>query len=199
MHPRDSRHTHSVSPNRTRLIQLLAERSVKRGTFILASGRQSSIYIDARLTTMSPEGLALIGPLVLQAIKERGWEPAAIGGRTLGADPIAFAASYASASESRPLRAFTVRVQPKVHGTSQLIEGPVFPGDQVVIVDDVLTSGNSVLQAARAARETGAIIQGVLVLIDREEGGRERLEDEHLSVEALTTLAEITEQHSNSG
>ena len=105
------------------LLALLATRSAKRGTFTLASGRQSSLYIDARITTMSPDGLSLIGPLGLEAIRDAGGTCDAVGGLTLGADPIACAISYASASTAAPLRAFTVRKEPKTHGTGKLIEG----------------------------------------------------------------------------
>src|SRR5690349_17914590 len=106
------------------LVQLLATRSARTGSFTLASGRQSSLYIDARLTTMSPEGLALVGPLALDAIGRSGWRVDSVGGLTLGADPISYAISYASAGGARPLRAFTVRKEAKAHGTGKLIEGP---------------------------------------------------------------------------
>src|SRR5437763_9629787 len=106
-----------IEQDRRRLVLLLATRSARRGTFTLASGRQSSLYIDARLTTMSPEGLALIGSLGLEALTAANWQVDAIGGLTLGADPIACAISYASASSDRALRAFTVRKEPKTHGT----------------------------------------------------------------------------------
>ena len=96
-----------------RLISILAERSARRGQFTLASGRQSTLYIDARLTTMSPDGLALIGPLALAALRQSNWPIDAIGGLTLGADPISYAIAYASASTDVPLRAFTVRKEAK--------------------------------------------------------------------------------------
>jgi len=104
-----------------RLITLLAERSTKRGHFTLASGKQSEYYIDARLTTMSPEGLSLIGHLALSRLRESGWPVDSVGGLTLGADPISYAISYASASSSKPLRAFTVRKEAKTHGTGKTI------------------------------------------------------------------------------
>src|SRR3954463_13683140 len=113
-----------------RLIKLLAERSTKRGQFTLASGKQSEYYIDARLTTMSPEGLSLIGHLALSKLIESNWTIDAIGGRTLGADPISYAISFASAGTSHPLRAFTVRKEAKGHGTGRTIEGPFKRGDQ---------------------------------------------------------------------
>src|SRR5690242_2799025 len=117
------------------LITLLATRSARRGSFTLASGRQSSLYIDARVTTMSPEGLTLIGPLRLGAIRDAGWRPAAVGGLTLGADPVACAIAYASASTDMPVRAFTVRKEAKAHGTGRLIEGPFESGDRVVVIE----------------------------------------------------------------
>ena len=98
--------------DRLRLAALLAERSAKRGQFTLASGRVSNFYVDARLTTMSPEGLALIGPAALEAIADAHWDVDSVGGLTLGADPISYAISYASASTVRPVRAFTVRKEP---------------------------------------------------------------------------------------
>src|SRR5688500_2075887 len=110
------------------LVALLAERSAKRGQFTLASGQQSTFYIDARLTTMSPEGLSLIGPLALLTLQKSGWNVDAVGGLTLGADPISYAISYASADSDRPLRAFTVRKEAKTHGTGKLLEGPFRQG-----------------------------------------------------------------------
>jgi orotate phosphoribosyltransferase len=176
---------------RNDLLSLLATRSAKRGTFTLASGRQSSLYIDARITTMSPEGLALIGPLGLEAIHNRGWTVDAVGGLTLGADPIACAVSYASASSPTPLRAFTVRKEPKTHGTGRLIEGPFAAGDRVAVIEDTITTGASARKAVEAVRAAGGTVVGVLALVDREEGGREALEAEGLEVFALTRAAEI--------
>src|SRR3954465_9824559 len=104
-------------PDHARLVSMLASRSARRGQFPLASGRQSTLYIDARLTTMSPDGLALIGPLALETLRSIGWVVDAVGGLTLGADPISYAIAYASADTSHPLRAFTVRKEAKAHGT----------------------------------------------------------------------------------
>src|SRR5919202_6253758 len=130
----------------THLVRLLATRSARRGQFTLASGRRSTLYIDARLTTMSPEGLAIIGPLGLAALRDAGWAVDAVGGLTLGADPIAYAISYASAQTDAPLRAFTVRKEAKAHGAGKLIEGPFRAGDRVVVVEDVITTGASALR-----------------------------------------------------
>jgi orotate phosphoribosyltransferase len=171
---------------------LLAARSARRGHFTLASGRVSTLYIDARLTTMSPEGLALIGPLGLAALRDADWRVDAVGGLTLGADPIAYAISHASALEGNALvRAFTVRKEPKTHGTGQLIEGPFRAGDRVAVVEDVITTGGSALRAAEAVRAAGGQVVGVLALVDREEGGRDVLERAGLEVRSLTRASEI--------
>src|SRR5829696_4756812 len=165
-----------------RLVELLATRSAKRGQFTLASGRQSTLYIDARLTTMSPEGLALIGPLGLAAIEGAGWRVDAVGGLTLGADPVSYAIAYASMLAGRPLRAFTVRKEAKTHGTGRLVEGPFRAGDRVAVVEDVITTGGSALRAAEAVRAAGGEVAGVLAVVDREEGGREAIEARGLAV-----------------
>ncbi len=177
--------------DRDRLIQLLAERSTRRGRFTLASGRESSLYVDARLTTMSPEGLALIGPLALIVVREARWDADAVGGLTLGADPVAYALSYASALAGTPIRAFTVRKEAKQHGTGKLIEGPFRSGDRVVIAEDVITTGGSAQRAIEAVQGAGGTVLGVLAVVDREEGGRDALERAGLAVRALVRLSEI--------
>ena len=180
-----------IDADRRALHGLLAERSARRGQFTLASGRTSTFYVDARLTAMSPDGLVLVGPLGLRAIADAGWKPDSIGGLTLGADPISYAISYASATSTRPLRAFTVRKEAKAHGTGKLIEGPFRSGDRVVLIEDVITTGGSALRAAAAVRQAGGEILGVLALVDREEGGREALEAEGLSVRSLATASDL--------
>jgi len=174
-----------------RLLSILAERSTRRGQFTLASGRQSTLDIDARLTTMSPDGLALIGPLALAALHHAGWQVDAVGGLTLGADPISYAIAYASAGSEAPLRAFTVRKEAKAHGTGRQIEGPFREGDRVAVIEDVITTGGSALRAAKAIQAAGGSVSGVLALVDREEGGREALEDVGLSVIVLARASEI--------
>jgi orotate phosphoribosyltransferase len=178
-------------PDHDRLLTLLAERSARRGHFTLASGRQSTLYIDARLTTMSPDGLALIGPMGLETLRTSGWRVGAVGGLTLGADPVSYAIAYASAAAPTPLRAFTVRKEAKIHGTGRLIEGPFRAGDRVAVVEDVITTGGSALRAVEAIRAAGGVVAGVLALVDREEGGREVLEAAGLSVLALTRASDI--------
>jgi orotate phosphoribosyltransferase len=184
-------HQHSQAEQQLdQLLQLLATRSARRGQFTLASGKQSNLYIDARMTTMSPEGLALIGPLALRAVRS-AWNPDSVGGLTLGADPISYAIAYASALEGAPLRAFTVRKEPKAHGTSKLIEGPFETTDRVAVVEDVITTGGSALKAIDAIRSAGATIAGVIALVDREEGGRQKIEEAGYPVIALTTATAI--------
>ena len=173
------------------LTALLAERSSKKGHFVLASGRESKFYIDARLTTMSPDGLAVIGRFGLSMLQESGWEVDAVGGLTLGADPISYAISYASAASRHPLRAFTVRKEAKNHGTGKLIEGPFTTGDHVAVIEDVITTGGSALRAIEAVRAAGGTVSGVLAVVDREEGGRETLESANVPVMSLTTATDI--------
>jgi orotate phosphoribosyltransferase len=168
------------------LQQLLAERSARRGQFTLSSGRQSTLYIDARLTTMSPEGLVLIGELGLGALRRSNWNV-----QTLGADPVAYAIAYSSALSGQLVRAFSVRKEAKVHGTGRLIEGPFVAGDRVAIVEDVITTGGSAVKAITAVQNAGGIVAGVLAVVDRNEGGREAIEHLGLPVIALTTGEEI--------
>jgi orotate phosphoribosyltransferase len=173
------------------LVDLLATRSARLGEFTLASGARSNLYIDARMTAMSPEGLALIGPLGMAELADAGWNPDSVGGLTLGADPVSYAIAYASALAGTPIRAFTVRKEAKTHGTGKTIEGPFLPSDQVVVIEDVITSGGSALKAIAAVGTAGARVIGVLSLVDREEGGRGRIEAEGYMVRSLTRSSEI--------
>ena len=183
---------------RQRLIKLLVERSVKTGRFTLTSGKVSDFYIDARITTMSPEGLALIGPLGIQIFKTAGWNLDSIGGLTLGADPIAYSISYASNARPPLLRAFTIRKEAKTHGTSKLIEGAFQHGDRVAVVEDVITTGQSALKAIDAVIAAGGEIVGVFALVDREEGGREAIEEAGYKVISITRRRELMPLVSNS-
>jgi len=180
-----------TAPDPAALDRLLLERSVKRGHFVLASGRTSSFYVDARLTTMSAQGLVLIGRLGLAALRERGWAPRAVGGLTMGADPVAYAIAARSVADPPILNAFSVRKEAKVHGTGRRVEGNFAAGDPVVVVEDVLTTGGSALKAIEAVREEGGRVLGILAIVDREEGGRATLEAAGLSVVALTTATRL--------
>ncbi|MBX3740523.1 MAG: orotate phosphoribosyltransferase [Akkermansiaceae bacterium] len=161
---------------------LLLEKSVRTGTFTLASGKQSDLYIDCRVTAMDPFGANLIGELGWQAVRSKIHSEhlniAAIGGMTLGADPISLAIGMASA-RSHPeeaLQVFTVRKEPKGHGAGKQIEGNFKSGDTVIVVDDVITTGGSTLKAIDVIEREGGKVAFAIVLVDREEGGREAIE-----------------------
>ena len=173
------------------LHQLLRDRSLKTGDFVLASGKRSSYYVDASLTTMSGRGQVLIGRLVLSMIDDAGWQPAAVGGLTLGADPMAYAIAHAASHAGRTLDACTVRKEAKAHGAGKLIEGGFTPGMSVVIVEDVITTGESALRAARSVEEAGGRVLGVLAVVDREEGGREKIEAAGYAVRSLARVSEL--------
>jgi orotate phosphoribosyltransferase len=166
-----------MSSAREQLLALLAEKSFRLGQFKLSSGATSDYYIDCRLTTLDANGALLTGQAVLDAIQKQGWHAQAIGGLTLGADPIVVATSVISAQQGRPVHGFLVRKAEKTHGTGQRIEGFRDKPAQVVIVEDVCTTGASTIQAIEAAREFGFEISGVLCLVEREEaGGRANVE-----------------------
>ena len=153
------------------LTALLAQRSVRRGHFTLASGKTSEFYVDARITSMSPEGLSLIGPAGLQAIRATGWVVDAIGGLTLGADPIAYAISYASSLHPPSMRAFTVRKETKTHGTSQLIEGPFQKQDAanpVMSADAAATFHDPILNQEVKWMEKDVLLDAGLCVAERE-------------------------------
>ncbi len=162
---------------REQLLQMLAEKSFRLGNFKLSSGGTSDYYIDCRLTTLDADGARLTGETVLQEIHHRGWPADAIGGLTMGADPVVVASAVISAQQGKPIHGFLVRKAEKTHGTGQRIEGFRATPSRVVIVDDVCTTGASTIQAIEAAREHGFEIVGVLCLVEREEaGGRANVE-----------------------
>ncbi len=176
---------------RQRLLDLLAERSFRVGEFTLASGAKSRYYVDARTTTLSADGQSLIGTLGLAALDDAGVRPDAVGGLTMGADPIACAIAHRSALDGRPIDAFVVRKEPKGHGRRSQIEGRLEAGQAVVVVEDVITTGGSALKACSAVKAAGAEVLAILALVDREEGGREALEAEGYRVISLVPLSEL--------
>jgi orotate phosphoribosyltransferase len=183
----------SEPTQRERLCSLLRERSLRHGDFTLSSGARSTYYIDARLTTMSGAGQLLIGDLGLGILEKAGWNPAAVGGLTLGADPVAYALAHAAARRGLPLDAFTVRKEQKAHGTGRRIEGAFTPGSNVVVVEDVITTGNSARQAIEAVEQANANVIGVFAVVDRQEGGRESLDRAGYAVQVLFTTSELLE------
>lgn len=164
---------------------------MRRGEFVLASGQRSSYYIDCRLTTMSGEGQQLVGRLGLAAIRARGWTPQAIGGLTMGADPVAYAVAAASFLAQPVVDAFSVRKESKQYGTGRLIEGNFREGMRVVVVEDTITTGGSALKAIDAVREAGGVVVGVLAVVDREQGGRAALEELGHPVATLVTASAL--------
>jgi orotate phosphoribosyltransferase len=168
----------SLDQDRSQLRDILNLLSIRRGDFVLASGKRSSVYIDARVTTCHARAMPPIGRLFLSRMAERGWQPAAVGGMTLGADPIVIAVARESAGTPNPVDAFLVRKEAKGHGMRKQIEGlPEGTGAiDVVIVDDVCTTGDSTIKAIQAAREAGLNVLGAICLVDREQGAREAIE-----------------------
>jgi len=158
---------------RQKLLSALAHKSFRLGEFKLSSGATSDYYIDCRTTTLDATGARLTGEVFVEEIRQRGWKPQAIGGLTMGADPIVVAVSVVSGE----LSGFLVRKAEKQHGTGQRIEGFREKGARVVIVDDVCTTGASTIQAIETAREFGFEIVGVMCLVEREEAkGRPNVE-----------------------
>jgi orotate phosphoribosyltransferase len=178
---------------RERLRELLLERSVQRGDFVLSSGARSSYYVDCRIAATSAEGQALIGRLGLEALEASGLEPDAVGGLTMGADPVAYAIAHASWLAGRPVDAFTVRKQPKEHGTGRRIEGNFGEGSRALVIEDVITSGGSALQACDAVEAEGGTVVGVLAIIDREVGGTAAIERRGYPVLSLFRISELLE------
>ncbi|MFL2483336.1 MAG: orotate phosphoribosyltransferase [Verrucomicrobia bacterium] len=181
----------------TNLYKILKEKSFFTGDFTLASGKKSNYYIDCRLTTLDPEGACLIGAAIRKTVndkcKEMGISIDSIGGLTLGADPIALSASMASyqGEDDKTLKPFVVRKAPKEHGKGKQIEGGFEEGDSVVALDDVITTGGSTLKAIEAIENEGGKVEFVLVLVDRQEGGKEIIEESGYKVFSLFTRDEL--------
>lgn len=162
--------------------------------FRLSSGKMSNVYFDLRRTTLSPEGQYLIGNLFLDKLKGLNLNPDAIGGLTMGADPIATAAAYCSYLRGSPIEAFVIRKEPKTHGMGLQIEGNIKEGINVIIIDDVLTTGGSTIKAINIAKDTGLNILAVIVLLDRcEQNGRENIEKLGYPVYSILTIKDFSE------
>jgi orotate phosphoribosyltransferase len=164
-----------IEHDHDRLRDLLRRHSLMFGDFTLASGRRSRYYFDSKKTTLRPDGAFLVAAEILWTLRERGIAADAIGGMTLGADPIVCPVAALSHVTGPALRAFIVRKEAKGHGTGRQIEGDLEPSSRVVVVDDVVTTGGSTLRAIEAAEAEGHTVVAVLCLVDREEGGAERL------------------------
>jgi orotate phosphoribosyltransferase len=177
--------------DRARLLEIIRERSYEEREVTLASGRKSTFYIDGKQTTLDPEGAYLVGKIFYGMIVGRS---EAIGGPTLGADPIVTAVALTSFQEGNPIAAFIIRKEPKGHGKGLWIEGDkaVKKGTRVGIIEDVVTTGGSLLKAIRIAEEHGLQVVQALTLVDREEGGKEELAAAGYTLEAVFTRSEIT-------
>jgi orotate phosphoribosyltransferase len=172
--------------HRDRLKELLRRKSVVRGKFTLASGKTSDYYIDCKLTTLDPEGAVLTGHTILDLLEKEGIQADAIGGPPIGAHPIVTAVAAVSHLRGKPLPAFLIRKEPKSHGLEKQIEGPVKSGARVVIVDDVCTGGGSTEQAIDAAKSAGLDVVAVISLVDREQGGSEKLRQKYRYLRIFT-------------
>jgi orotate phosphoribosyltransferase len=172
-----------------RLIHKKAFKYSEEPTFKLVSGRMSNYYFNCKTVTLHPEGMYLIGNIIFGMINESGAR--GIGGLTLGADPIADAVAYTSYLKNSPIEAFVVRKTAKAHGTMQWIEGNISAGDRVVIVDDVITTGKSTIEAITKVKEGGLEIVKVIALVDRQEGGKENIEAIGHKVEVVVTREEV--------
>jgi orotate phosphoribosyltransferase len=179
-----------------RLIQLIIEKAFRYNeepVFKLVSGRMSNYYFNCKAVTLYPEGMHLIGNLIFELVQDLGAK--GIGGLTLGADPIAYAVSYTSYLKGNPVEAFVVRKTAKSHGTMQWIEGNITKGDRVVIVDDVITTGKSTIEAITRAQEAGLEIVKVIALIDRQVGGKEAIEALGHKLTAVISREEVMERY----
>ena len=174
---------------REELLDLLVRNSLKKGDFTLSSGQKSTYYIDGKLSTLDSRGVFLVARIFLAMISDD--VPRAVGGLTLGADPIVGAMLALAGLEDLDIKGFIVRKQAKDHGTQSLVEGPVVKGDRVVVVEDVLTTGASSLKAIQAIREIGCTCDRVLGVVDREQGARENLKKEGCRVEAIFSVDEL--------
>jgi len=175
---------------RERLREILLQKSVVRGReFKLASGRTSDFYVDARVTTLDAEGAALCGQLFFQMLA--GYEIDAVGGYSIGADPIVAAIAVISHQQGRPLPAFIIRKEEKSHGTRKMIEGNFRAGMRVALFDDVITSGGSIIKGARQVEAEGGKVEVVMAVLDREEGGREAIESHGFKFLSIFTKKDL--------
>ena len=184
--------------DKSALVALMRAKALRFGDFVLASGKQTTYYLDGKQVTLDPEGARLAAEGLLDLLAQGEW-PDAIGGMSIGADPITASVVTLSAVQGRPIRGFMVRKEPKSHGTGQYIEGPVVPGDRVAIVEDVVTTGGSSLQAIQRAEAYGLKVIRILAIVDRMEGGAEALAERGYRLESLLTTGISASSHLNPG
>ncbi len=182
--------TQNTRELKKKLLVLLKLDAFKKGKFILSSGKESNFYLDGRIITMTPEGAYLIAAIILEMIKNDSLD--GFGGPTLGADPIVGAIACLSHMQGRPIKTFIVRKSVKAHGTQRLVEGPALSsGNRVVLVDDVATTGKSLVEAKQVLDAMGVIVEKAIVIVDRNEGAQENLAKSGLSLESIFSLADL--------
>lgn len=179
----------NINQVRANLLNLIKKEALSNQSVKLSSGRQSSYYIDCRLVTLDPAGSLAIAEIIFDML--RGEEIDAFGGPTLGADPICGSLAAVSQQKGNPIRSFIIRKEPKAHGKSKWIEGPLKTGSRVAIFDDVATSGGSLLKAIKAVEEMDCKVVRVIVLVDRGEGAGEKLAEEGYKLEAIFTKEDL--------
>jgi len=183
--------TTAPSDTRQELLQLIEQRALQRGTFTLASGRTASFYLDAKQVVLDARGAMLVGRAILERLQALGPLPDAIGGMSIGADPITGAAVTMAGVAGLPLKGFMVRKEPKGHGMKRYVEGPVEPGQRVVIVEDVTTTGGSSLLAIDRAIEFGLKVERVVTVIDRLAGAAAAFAARGIPLEPLVTIRDL--------
>ena len=178
-----------MTEDRARLLELIRTVALSRGHFILSSGKESSYYLDGRLVTLSPEGAYLTGKLMLELIS--AFDVTAVGGLTMGADPVATAVAVLSQLQGKPIPAFLVRKEAKGHGKQKQVEGPIPQHARVAIVEDTVTTGDSALKAIEAVEALGCQVAVITALVDRMEGARELLEGKGYTFAPLFTIRDL--------
>ena len=173
-----------------KLLALLERDALKKGKFVLSSGKESNYYLDGRIITLTPEGAYLTASIILEMIKDKNLD--AVGGPTLGADPIVGAIAALSYAKNIPIKTFIVRKSTKEHGTQRQVEGPALKnGQRVILVDDVATTGKALIEAKEALEKIGVKIEKALVIVDRNEGAAENLSKAGLKLESIFTIADF--------
>lgn len=185
--------TNSAADTRARLLALIDELAVVRGKVTLSSGREADYYLDLRRITLDHRSAPLVGDLILDVLDEAGYldEISAVGGLTMGADPVGTAVMQRSVLRGTPVDAFVVRKEAKKHGMGRRVEGPEVAGKKVIAVEDTSTTGGSVLTAVEALREAGADVVAVVVVMDRNTGAKERVEEQGIPYLAALTTADL--------
>ena len=173
-----------------KLFNLLNQEALKRGKFLLSSGKVSNYYLDGRVITLNPQGAYLVASIILEMLKGETLD--AIGGPTLGADPIVGALAVLSYINAQPIKTFIVRKQAKEHGTQQQIEGPVLKkGNRVILIDDVATSGKAILESKQVLDKIGVVVDKAIVIVDRNQGAADNLAKVGVKLESIFQIADF--------